>query len=307
MRILTFAFHGAYEYELSKTGNSFFRLSSNGIKPDDFGSRPFPENYRILSENPRLGDYDLFLCDSPKRYWEVQRWDIPKVVTCHTHLTSKDKGMLKKIPQWVPKVFISHSNFQQSGLPLGMVIYHSIDTSVYSGYNGEKGSVLMVGNHVADRGECNFKLFRRIVGELPFQIVGDNPELPSDKTFKAGDYEQLKQAYREHRVYLNTVEAPVTMGMLEAMAGGMPVLSLNYGDVPEIVQNGRNGFCSGDWRELRENLIWLMNNPQEARRIGEAGRKTVEALFSPQVFTQRWNHVFDLAVTNYHWFMRRNK
>jgi len=305
LRILTFAFHGAYEFELSKTGNRFFRLPVKGIESRDFGSRPVPENYQFLEKIPNLEEFDLLLCDSPKRYLETVKWDIPKAVACHTHLTGKDKSILRKIPDFVPKVFISHSNFQQSGISRGFIIYHSIDTEIYSDYNGEKPELLMTGNHIANRGECNYKIFKQIAGAIPFQIMGNNPELPVQLSFEAPEYKTLKQTYRDYRVYLNTVEAPVTMGMLEAMATGMPVLSLAYGDMPLIIQNGRNGYCSSDPGELREVLLGLMNNPERAKKLGEEGRKTIKRLFSPQVFGQRWNHIFDLAVANYNWYKRR--
>ncbi len=70
--------------------------------------------------------------------------------------------------------------------------------------------------------------------------------------------------------------------LLEAMACRKPVISSAVGAVPELLQEGENGllFPAGDLEALCACLERLAGDPGLRRRLGEAGRRTVEARFS---------------------------
>ena len=72
------------------------------------------------------------------------------------------------------------------------------------------------------------------------------------------------------------------LGILEAMACGVPPLSTPVGAVPTYLLSGENGvlFPSGDASALAQILNELLPNPQLQRRLGEQARKTVEEGFS---------------------------
>ncbi len=71
---------------------------------------------------------------------------------------------------------------------------------------------------------------------------------------------------------------------IEAMTFKLPVLGTNAGGTPEIVQDGITGLLHpvGDdgQRQLAENIITLMNHPQRARALGEAGYKRIQEKFT---------------------------
>ena len=296
MKILSYAYHGGYEYELAKTGHEFTRVCKDVAKCD-FGSRKHPENIDCIDDMPDYRGFDLFFCNSAKIFWQVRDWDIPKVIALQTHLVGSDRKILKKVPPHVPTAFISHTCLLQSGLKAGFVIYHSIDTEEWSGYHGSEPHVLMVANHAAPRKECRLDLFLKIAGGSKWLLAGNNPETPG--SVQTSEHEELKEIYRKSRVYLNTVDAPLTMSMLEAMATGAPALSFDYGDASYIIKNGVNGFVSNDIGFLREKLEMLLNDPGLAKSMGEAARETIKKLFPPKSFQDKWNHLFELAVANY--------
>ncbi len=71
--------------------------------------------------------------------------------------------------------------------------------------------------------------------------------------------------------------APVTI--IEMMALGLPVVSTQHCDIPEVVKHGRTGLLAEerDVDGLVNHLTWLVNNPKKWPGILDAARKHVEA------------------------------
>ena len=69
--------------------------------------------------------------------------------------------------------------------------------------------------------------------------------------------------------------------VLEAAAAGLPVIALGVAALPEMVRHGATGFLvtPGDQRGLAAAITTMLDDPQRARAIGEAGRAHVEAHF----------------------------
>lgn len=67
----------------------------------------------------------------------------------------------------------------------------------------------------------------------------------------------------------------------EAMACGKPVIGTNIGGIPDQIVDGYNGFLvrPRNHAEIAEKILWLISNPNEAKRMGANGRKTVEEKF----------------------------
>lgn len=65
---------------------------------------------------------------------------------------------------------------------------------------------------------------------------------------------------------------------LEAMASALPIVASHLGGIPDIVREKENGllFEPGKVEELTRALRFLVENPDERRRMGRAGRQMVE-------------------------------
>jgi glycosyltransferase involved in cell wall biosynthesis len=140
--------------------------------------------------------------------------------------------------------------------------------------------------------------YRKIVRSVPCRIVGENPGLPD--AFTASDWEALKENYRNHRAYVYTAlseyEDGYNLAMLEAMATGMPVVSIENDTSPII--DGVNGFISDDERVLEKRLKQLLLDREKAAAMGTAARQTVSNLFGIHRFIQNWRRLIAGIIPN---------
>jgi glycosyltransferase involved in cell wall biosynthesis len=67
------------------------------------------------------------------------------------------------------------------------------------------------------------------------------------------------------------------------MSCGVPVVASAVGVNREIVQDGVNGFLASTPDEWRQKLSALMGDADLRRRMGAAGRRTIQERYSLQV------------------------
>jgi len=74
------------------------------------------------------------------------------------------------------------------------------------------------------------------------------------------------------------------LSALEALAQGRAVIASRIGALPELVQDGENGFLvpSGDAGALAERLRWMAAHPSEAADLGACGRAGALERYSPE-------------------------
>ena len=75
---------------------------------------------------------------------------------------------------------------------------------------------------------------------------------------------------------------PFGLVFLEAMAMQLPVVALDSGGAPEVVEDGITGFLiePGDTDGLTSKLLALLEDPKRRQGMGAAGRQRVEARFT---------------------------
>ena len=64
---------------------------------------------------------------------------------------------------------------------------------------------------------------------------------------------------------------------MEAMASGLPVISTNMSGIPELVEDGLNGFLTkpGDAQAIADDLQRLYLDPDLRQQLAQAGRDRV--------------------------------
>jgi glycosyltransferase involved in cell wall biosynthesis len=99
-------------------------------------------------------------------------------------------------------------------------------------------------------------------------------------------------------IYPSSVSEPFGLTMLEAMASAKPMVVTRAGGMPEIISDGVNGFVVPirDFEELASRVTLLLEEKSIKERLGNTGRKMVEARFTKK-------HVSDLLLSLYKKFI----
>ena len=93
--------------------------------------------------------------------------------------------------------------------------------------------------------------------------------------------EDLSKAYRTAEVFVSPATTGESFGivLLEAMASGVPIVASDIPGYRQVMENGREGLFArpDDPEDLARKIVYLLQHPEEARRMGQTGRqKAVE-------------------------------
>jgi glycosyltransferase involved in cell wall biosynthesis len=80
--------------------------------------------------------------------------------------------------------------------------------------------------------------------------------------------------------------------ILEAMAAGIPVVFTNRGCLRETVADAGVEVEHDNPRALSERILWLLDRPDEMERMGRAGRRRYERLYTQDLFVARMAGLF---------------
>lgn len=129
--------------------------------------------------------------------------------------------------------------------------------------------------------------------EICFFIVGDGilrPSIESEVTnlglegrvIFAGQRNDIERCLACMNVFvLSSIREGFSNALLEAMASSLPVVATRVGGNIEAVTEGKSGFLFevGDDEGLAQYILRLINDPEEASRLGECGRRRVTQAF----------------------------
>ena len=134
----------------------------------------------------------------------------------------------------------------------------------------------------------------RDVPEAIFVLIGDGKERPNlerqvrqaglEKNFLfLGSRSDVPELLACCDLFVLASEAEaLPNALLEAMAAGLPVVGTCVGGIPEIITNGVNGLLvpTKGPHALAEPILRMLQNPQFAKKLSQAGQETVRTHFS---------------------------
>ena len=90
-------------------------------------------------------------------------------------------------------------------------------------------------------------------------------------------------------IFLNTsLWEGLSIAMLEAMAAGLPVVATKVGDAEKLLSSGCGLLVNErDEQEFADNVIRLLNNPQERVAMGKSAQHFVEANYSARAWFEK--------------------
>ncbi len=303
--ILTFPTHERYESQLCKTGHNFYSFSIDGNKEWNKKQTKPPENYYILPKNqlPPFIDIDFILVQS--KFWQyqmcqriLQQIPVPVIVLEHTLPTPQtiDEQHIEQMRSMIGNVNIFISEFSANAWHINgdsHVLYHGVDCETFKPTSVEKQDhILTVANDFKKRDFClNYSGWERITQGMKTKLIGEEN---GPNSIVCDNVDDLTREYNSCQIYLNTTTlSPIPMSLLEAMACGCAVVSTATCMIPEVIQNGINGYISNDEEELKSFIKNLQESEELRKKIGENARTTIQNMFSEEDFIHNWNSVFD--------------
>ncbi|HET6979218.1 MAG TPA: glycosyltransferase [Pyrinomonadaceae bacterium] len=87
--------------------------------------------------------------------------------------------------------------------------------------------------------------------------------------------------------------------ILEYMAAGRPTVATDVGGAAEAIHEGTSGYLvpAGDDELMAERIIWLLQDPANARAMGEKGRQIVIEKFSCEAQRARCEELYQQVLT----------
>lgn len=258
----------------------------------------------------REGSYDLVHDHTTGGPLVAGRRPAPTVVTVHGKPVGDLGEILGAADPAVALVAISDAQRRLNpGLPWAATIHHGLPLDGLEAMATKgTGPVLWLARFTPDKGpdlaiqacraaglplvlagKCNEPNERRYLAEAIEPILGPDVTLEINPE-RASTIALLRSA----RCLILPIrwEEPFGMVMLEAMASGTPVVALNRGAVPELVQHGETGLICDEPAELPAALRDV--SAIEPRACVERVRRG----FSAEVMARRYEDVYRLSMAS---------
>jgi hypothetical protein len=314
LNILTFVTHERYEPNLCKTGHNFYAYTGEGIRDWNTNYAPIPENYSVLDKSmggkqlPIHLDIDLIISQNILAHYGIAEGisnylNVP-IVNIHHTLPPPQWGQEQlqalSTKTGVVDVYITDYNKRVWGInpDSSKVIYHGIDSDFWKPTeNVKRGSyALSVVNDWINRDWCcGYNVWKEVTTGIPTKAIGDTPGLSQP----AESLEDLRNNYSSCGMFVNTsTYSPIPMSLLEAMSCGCAVVSTATCAIPEIIENGVNGFATNDLAEMKEYIAAVMSDDNLRDSLGKEARRTMLERFSIKRFADEWNDIFYDIVNN---------
>lgn len=106
--------------------------------------------------------------------------------------------------------------------------------------------------------------------------------------------EEIKENLSKSQMFaLPSISEGIPVAVMEAMSMELPVIATNITGLPEIIENGKNGYLvpPKDATALAEKMIDLINNEEKRIRFGKEARKTVLKKFNLEKNVKRFEKI----------------
>lgn len=169
---------------------------------------------------------------------------------------------------WVAETFQRDMHFSPHVVP------HGIDWQDWQKKRKDGGYVLWNKNRTAD--VCSTDALGYLAGTFQqTRFLSTYAPKGAGSNVKATGlvpHAEMKQMVQEASVYLSTTKETFGIGVLEAMASGVPVLAVAHGGNLDLVQHGVNGYLArpDDLEDLAEGLNYCL---QHRQILGANGRE----------------------------------
>ena len=309
LNILIWQIHGSYLNTLVQAPHHFYLPTKPG-KPEGYGGRGptyswSPDTIDVPAEEVRDLDLDLVIYQTQKNFFEdapeiltPEQRALPAIYLEHNTPQGRINEMVHPINDpGILLVHVTHFNniFWDCRETPTRVIDHAI-MPANEDYTGElEKGVSLVNDMPRRKRVVGGDVFARAREEVPLDLFGFN----SKEVGGLGDLPQAEvhERMKAYRFYFNPIRyTSLPLSILEAMEIGLPVVALATTELVTVIKDGINGFIDTNVERLIHRMRELLADPEEARLIGEAGRRTVRERFGLERFITDWEAAFEEAL-----------
>lgn len=311
LNILIWHIHGSYLNALARLDHNWYLPVKPG-KPEGYGGRgptfDLPEYMReVPVEQVKDLELDLIIYQTPKNYFQDQyeilseeQRHLPKIYLEHN--SPRPHPVDSQHPVDDPRVLLVHvTHFNRlmwdNGRSPTRVIEHSVAIDPTATYTGELARGITIVNGMQQRPRiAGCDLFEQARTQVPLDIVG----MQTEALGGLGDipYRDLHKRVGQYRFLFSPIRyTSLPLAVIEALTLGMPVVALATTELPDVIADGVNGYISCQPDYLIDRMQFLLDHPDEARRLGANARQVARERFGLARFTRDWNDAFGTALT----------
>ena len=134
-------------------------------------------------------------------------------------------------------------------------------------------------------------MFERARRQLPLELIGMDAERLGGREVAPLDVVPL---VGEHRFLFSPIRyTSLGLGILEAMAAGVPVVGLATTELAAVVDDGQHGFVDTDLDAVIAGGARLLRDHALAHRLGGNARVLVRRRFGLDRFARDWAQLLD--------------
>ena len=303
LRVLTWHVHGNYLYYLSQIPHELHLVTLPGDPPGHagrVGSLPWGANvHEVRADELNGREFDCVLYQSKRdfdedrlRYLSPAQRSLPAIYLEHdppqqhpTETRHWAAGLVDMLVHVTP----FNALMWDSGQTPVRVIEHGVLVPDGIRYSGRLARGIVVVNHLRRRGRrLGLDVFEFARERVPLTLVGmDSESLGGDGEIPNLELPATMAAYR---FFFNPIRyTSLGLAVVEAMAIGMPIVGLATTELPTVIRNEVNGYVDTRPQRLVEAMNALVEDPDTARRWGEAARATAQSRFSIARFVADWD------------------
>ena len=311
LNVLVWQIHGSYLNTLVQAPHRFY-LPTKPDKSEGYGGRGptylwSPDTVDVPAEEVSALDLDLVVYQTPKNFFEdalevlsSEQRALPAIYLEHNTPQARVSEMVHPVNDpGILLVHVTHFNdlFWDCRKTPTRVVDHAVSPATpEDAYTGElEKGVSLVNDLPRRKRVVGGDIFESTREEVPLDLFGFNSK-------EVGGFGDLPQAevherMKAYRFYFNPIRyTSLPLSVLEAMEIGLPVVALATTELVTVIKDGENGYIDTNVENLIESMRQLLANPEEAHRVGEAGRRTVRERFGLERFVADWEAAFEEAL-----------
>jgi hypothetical protein len=310
LNVLIWHIHGSYLNALARVDHDWILPVKPG-RPEGYGGRgatfDLPGNMReVPAEEVRHRDIDAVVLQTPKNLREdaaellsrEQRrlptlyleHNVPRPDAVNTrHPFADEPGLLVHVTRFNRLMW-------DNGSRPTRVIEHSVALDPGIAYEGTIARGISVVNGMQARPRiAGYDLFLQARSKVPLDAVGMGTEAFGG----LGDvpYRELHPLTARYRFLFSPMRyTSLPLAVVEAMSIGMPIVALATTALPDVIEDGVNGYISTEPDVLVERMRALIADPELAHALGQRARETARQRFGLDRFRADWDDALHAAL-----------